>query len=79
LNAHKPKDGFNLEAIFSVQEERVVMNDNTFRLHGKRRQIDLRPTDPNLARSKVIIEKRLNGKLAIKRGNVYLQFHLNHE
>jgi hypothetical protein len=76
LNAHKPKDGFNLEAIFSVQEERMVMNDNTFRLHGKRHQIDLRPTDPNLARSKVIIEKRLNGRLAVKRGNVYLKFHL---
>jgi transposase len=79
LNAHRPKDSYNLDAIFSIHEERVVMNDNTFRLDGKRRQIDLRATDPVLVRSKVVIEKRLNGRMAVRRGNIYLKFHLFHE
>ena len=46
VNAHRPKDGFELDAIFSIQEERVVANDNTFRYRGKKYQIDLMPQTP---------------------------------
>ncbi|MDR0549060.1 MAG: hypothetical protein LBI10_06600 [Deltaproteobacteria bacterium] len=75
VNAHRPKDGFDLDAIFSVQEERVVANDNTFRYRGKKYQIDLLPTDLDLKRRKVTVETRLNGRMAIRLEKTYYKFH----
>jgi transposase len=76
VNVHKSCEGYDLDAILSIQHERTVMNDNTFRFQGKRYQIDLKPTDPDLKRKKIILEERHNGRLAVRLGKTYFKFHL---
>jgi transposase InsO family protein len=76
LNAHRPSEGFDLDAIFSIQSRRKVMNDNTFRFNAKRYQIDLKPNEASLKKKWVTVEQRLNGRLAVRHGKNYYKFHL---
>jgi hypothetical protein len=71
VNAHRPKDNYDMDAIFSIQVDRKVNNDNTFRFDDKKYQIDLKSTEPDLKKYWVFIEKRLIGRLAVMQGKVY--------
>ena len=77
-NVHKPAGGFDLEAIFSHQEERKVTKDNTISYLGRKIQIDYREDEADLSGKKVIVEKRLNGTLAIRKDKTYFRFHMIH-
>jgi len=64
----------NLDKIFSIQDTRIVNND--FTISFKNQWLQLNQTQPTLVcrKDKVLIEKRLNGKLFISLKNKYLNF-----
>lgn len=72
---HKPLiPNENLDQIFSVQSERQVNNDFTIRLKGKWYQLAEIQPKTVLQKSKVTIEERMDGTIAIKQNNIYLSF-----
>jgi len=72
---HKPLiPAENLDQIFSVQSKRQVNNDFTVRLKGKWYQLAEIQPKTVLQKSKVTIEERMNGAIAIRQNNTYLSF-----
>lgn len=72
---HKPLNcKENLEKIFSTQSVRRVNNDFTIRLKNKWYQLNEVQPKTILQKSKVIIEERLNGSIAIRQNDIYLSF-----
>jgi Helix-turn-helix domain len=63
-----------LPAILSIQHKRVVANDYTIRLENRLYQLD-KPIYPGERGSKVIIELRLDGTMAVRFGSRYLNCH----
>jgi transposase len=73
-NAHRPlHPSMNLKAILSIQDTRTVASDYTIRLHNVLYQL-LPPARTGLRGGKVIIEKRLDGRLHIRFGKRYLHY-----
>jgi hypothetical protein len=75
FNAHMSIGNLNLNAIFSVQLTRVVLNNYTISLHGRKFQIEAMSVVPGLKRGKVTVEKRLDGEIKIKFKDQYLYMH----
>ena len=61
-----------LEAILSIQEQRVVSNDYTIRYKNRFYQL-LKPVYPGERGGRVVIEERLDGTLAIRYRERYLK------
>jgi hypothetical protein len=74
IDAHRPADGFDLDAIFSLQETRTVANDYTIRYRNARYQITERPLPAGLRRSTVLVQRRLDGSLKLRHRGRYLSF-----
>src|SRR5262249_13669327 len=73
-DAHRPLGpGHDLEAILSLQEERVVANDYTIRFRNRFYQL-LPPVWPGERGGKVVIELRLDGTMAIRFRGRYLPY-----
>jgi len=73
-DAHRPLGrAFDLAAILSVQEQRVVSNDYTIRFRNRFYQL-LKPIYPGERGGKVVIELRLDGSMAIRLGKHYLKY-----
>ncbi len=66
-------NSYRLEAIFSIQTERVVSNDYTIRFRNRFFQL-LKPVYPGERGGRVVIEERLDGPLAIRFRGHYLDF-----
>ncbi len=66
--------GFNLAAILSLQELRTVANDYTVRFENRCYQLD-KPIYPGERGGKVVIERRLDGTMAIRLREHYLKYH----
>ena len=66
--------GHRLDAILSVQEQRVVANDYTIRFENRLYQLD-KPIYPGERGGRVIVELRLDGTMAIRFGSRYLNYH----
>jgi transposase len=64
---------FQLAAILSIQEERVVANDYTIRFRNRFYQLR-KPVWPGERGGKVVVEQRLDGTLAIRFGTHYLKY-----
>jgi Helix-turn-helix domain len=62
-----------LEAILSIQEERVVSNDYTIRYKNRFYQL-LKPVYPGERGGRVVIEERRNGTMAIRFRSHYLKY-----
>lgn len=62
-DAHRSLDGFDLPAILSHQEQRQVQNDYTISYQNQRYQILPQSQLPNLRKSKVTVQERLDGSL----------------
>lgn len=75
VDAHREGAGCDLEAIFSVQEERRVANDYTVSVDGVAWQIERGEITGGLRRSKVIVERRLDGTMRLRWGDRYLKYH----
>ena len=74
-DAHRPLgSGHRLAAILSTQEQRVVANDYTIRFENRLYQLD-KPIYPGERGGKVTIELRLDGTMALRFGNHYLNYH----
>jgi len=76
IDAHRPIDGYDLDAILSHQDERTVDNDYTIRYRNVRYQIEPKSQLPGLRRSKVTVQQRLDGRLAVRWRDRYLQIRL---
>ena len=73
-DAHRPLGpGHDLAAILSLQEERVVANDYTIRFRNRFYQL-LKPVYPGERGGKVVVEVRLDGRVAIRWGERYLTY-----
>jgi len=75
VDAHRSAAGFDLEAILSVQEERRVANDYTVRVDGVAWQIERGEIAGGLRQSKVLVERRRDGTMRLRRGDRYLKYH----
>ena len=74
-DAHRPLGPtHNVAAILSVQQFRVVANDYTIRFENRLYQLD-KPIHPGERGGKVIVELRLDGSMAIRFGDRYLNYH----
>jgi transposase len=74
VDAHRPLGpGHNLAAILSVQYERVVQNDYTVRFQNRIDQVG-KPIYPGLRGSRVVIELRLDGTMAVRFRDRYLNY-----
>lgn len=65
--------GFNLTAILSIQEQRVVSNDYTIRFRNHFYQLQP-PIYPGERGGRVVVETRLDGTLAIRFQKHYLKY-----
>jgi transposase len=73
-DAHRPLGPrHNVAAILSIQEPRVVNNDYTVRFDNRLYQLH-KPALPGLRKGRVIMEQRLDGTLAIRFGQRYLEY-----
>jgi hypothetical protein len=73
---HRPVGGFDLAAILSVQVARVVRNDFTVRRENVCHQILPSGSLPGLKRSRVIIERRIDGSIHIHFKETYLNYKI---
>jgi hypothetical protein len=74
IDLHRPVVGYDLGAILSVQEQRVVTNDYTFQYNGWRYQIDSRDMDARMRRNMITIEYRLNGDIKVRFNDKYIHY-----
>ena len=73
-DAHRPLGpGHDLEAILSIQEDRVVSNDYTVRFRNRFYQL-LPPVHAGERGGRVVIELRLDGSMAIPFRGQYLKY-----
>lgn len=72
VDAHRSRKGFDLSAILSHQEERVVRNDYTIRYRNETHQIARKSVRAGLRGSRVLVEKRLDGTLRLGWRGQYL-------
>lgn len=76
IDAHRSAQGFDLEAILSVQETRRVQNDYTVQIDGRTWQIERGEIGGGLRQGKVTIERRLDGSMRMRWGDRYLRYRL---
>ena len=72
VDAHRSAEGFDLEAILSVQESRRVANDFTVQIDGVTWQIERGEIGGGLRQGKAIVERRLDGQMRLRWGERYL-------
>ena len=75
VDAHRRLTGYDLKAILSYQEERVVANDYTIQYQGQKWQIERQSLGGGLRRSRVLIEQRLDGTIKLRWRGRYLKAH----
>ena len=73
VDAHRRLKGYDLKAILSHQEQRVVTNDYTVQYQGRKYQILRQSQGGVLRRSKVTVEHRLDGSIKFRRRGRYLK------
>jgi len=74
-DAHRSAQGYDLAAILSVQEERVVANDYTVQVDSVTWQIERGEITGGLRRTRVTVERRLDGSMRLRWGDRYLRYH----
>jgi hypothetical protein len=75
VDAHRCAEGYDLEAILSLQEERRVNNDATVQIDGRTYQIEPQELGRGAAPRRVRIERRIDGTLRLRWGDRYLKYH----
>jgi len=73
-DAHRSLEGYDLESILSLVEERTVGHDYTVRYRRGIYQIDRREIVPGLRGARVRVERRRDGSLAIAFQGRFLRF-----
>lgn len=75
LEAHRECDGYDLQAILSVQEQRTITRDYCLQFECQRYQIPREALRAGMVGSKVIIEQRLDGSRHFRWRDHYLPCH----
>jgi transposase len=75
FNAHRSAKEYDLEAIFSIQDERTVTNDFTIKFNSKIYQIEPGNFTGDIRRKKVLMEVRLDGSVKARYKGKYLHIH----
>lgn len=75
VDAHRPYEGYDLDAILCRQERRVVANDYTIQYRNTRYQIAREYIAAGLRRAQVTVEQRLDGSIKVRYRNQYLKCH----
>jgi len=75
VDAHRAVAGYDLEAIFSIQEPRRVANDYTVQIDGTAWQIERGEITGGLRQGQVLVERRLDGSMRLRWGDRYLKYH----
>jgi len=73
-DAHRSAQGWDLEAILSVQQTRRVANDCTVQFKSQLYQIQIEENAQGLAGAQVTVEERLAGTLRMRRDDRYLGY-----
>jgi len=73
VDAHRRLTGFDLKAILSHQERRVVTNDYTVQYQGRKWQILRQSRLGGLRRARVLVEHRLDGSVKFRWRGRYLK------
>lgn len=76
LDLHRGAEGYDLGAILSHQEERTVALDWTIQVDGRSWQLEAETARDVPARSRVVVERRLDGTMRIRWGERYLSYRL---
>lgn len=71
-DAHRPIEGYDLDAIFSHQETRTVRNDHTIQYYNVVYQLAAGRETPRLRRAKVVVELRLDETIRVRLNGHYL-------
>ena len=74
FDLHRPKAGFDLDAILSVQESRKVSPDNVVRYDNKFYQLLIGDNGMTLRGKTVIVERRTNGTVKIRCAGKYYNY-----
>jgi transposase len=75
-NLHRSPEGFDLDAIFSIQETRIVGPDNVVRYDTINYQLLIEKDGPNLRGKKITVELRLNGSIKFRFGGKYYSYRI---
>jgi transposase len=75
VDAHRSLKGYDLKAILSVQEERVVANDYTIQYQRQKWQIERQSLGGGLRKSRILVEQRLDGTVKLRFKGRYLKAH----
>lgn len=77
FNAHRPlnRSKQDLDAVFSILEERVLTNDYTVRWRSRLFQLLKHQPSFLLPRTKLTVEERLDGSIRIRLKGLYLKFN----
>jgi transposase len=73
LDAHRPLDGHDLQAILSVQDERTITRDYCFQYDRQRYQIPKEAARPGMVGNTILVEQRLDGTRQFRWRGQYLQ------
>jgi hypothetical protein len=73
-NVHRPVEGWNLDAILSVQDFRSINKDSTFKYMGTKYQIHVKNDTPNLSGKQILIENRIDGTMRIRFDGIYYNY-----
>jgi transposase/signal recognition particle subunit SEC65 len=73
-NLHRPRKGFDLDAILSRQQFRTVAKDYTISFDNQLFLIDRKHITAGLRGAKVVMEQRLDGSLHIRWKTTYLKY-----
>jgi transposase InsO family protein len=73
---HRPEDGYNLGAVFSLQMPHHMNNDHTFKHDRWRYLVEVDRPGESLAQKTVIVEFRLNGRLMARYCGNYYMVHM---
>lgn len=74
VDAHRSRDGFDLDAVFSRQEPRTIMADYTIQFANQRYQILKQSALPGMVKTTLTVETRLDGTLRLRWRGHYVQF-----
>jgi transposase len=75
VDAHRSREGLDLEAILSIQETRRVAGDYTVQVDGVAWQIERGEIAGGLRGGKLVVERRLDGTMRLRWGDRYLKHH----
>lgn len=74
MDWHRTAKDLNLDGVLSIQHDRTVNKDHTFKFGGGKYQLHMRQGYPDLAGKKVKVEIRIDGAMKANYKGLYINF-----